>query len=143
MVRAVRRVAVNPALLALLALTGSCLQQDRPFRNAIVLYEGEPYGDLIVLAEHVRQCMHSDKQTLPRVVLAERIFDCYTSAGWKQVYGCTSKDFIVIVAPVAEQSQGELWSHELTHYFGAQAEDDPCGVLTLDGFSLQRPDAGH
>lgn len=107
-----------------------------------VLYEGEPYGDFVILADDVRRCMRSSDRTLPRIVLVEDLFDCYTAAGWKEVLGCTGDGRIYMVAPVVERSEGVLWSHELTHYFGATREDDACGSIGLPGFSLERPDAG-
>jgi hypothetical protein len=107
-----------------------------------VLYDGEPYGDFIVLADAVRHCMQSDDPTLPKMVLVDDLFDCYTELGWKKVLGCTSEDQIYMVESVVAETDGELWSHELTHYFGSEREDDPCGALALRDFSLDRPDAG-
>jgi hypothetical protein len=141
--RGAGNVAAIVIVTGLVVLAASCVKTSMArFKNATILYDGAPYGDLVVLADRVRSCMHSDKQTLPRLILVDRIFDCYTTSGWKQAYGCTGESEVVMVAPVAEQSRGQLWAHELTHYFGAPGEGDPCGTLTLAGFSLQRPDAG-
>jgi hypothetical protein len=146
--RAVNRTA--PALrgaasmiFALLALQ-ACAGDDSiaRFQDAHVLYDGPPFGDLLVLANAVRSCMKTDKQTLPRVILVDQIFECYTTAGWKEVYGCTGDGRVFIVAPIALQSDGQLWSHELTHWYGDSAENDSCGYLALPGFKLDIPDAG-
>lgn len=127
-----------------LALTQACAAEGQPVRldPEHVVYEGEPYGDFIVLADAVRDCMQSGKRTLPRIVLIDTLFECHTAQGWRTVLGCTGEDTIFLVAPVVVDTGGMLWSHELTHYFGAEAEDDPCGALALDGFSLERRDAG-
>jgi hypothetical protein len=131
------------ALTAALAL--ACVGEEGPARidGDHVLYAGEPYGDLVILGDAVRGCMQSAKRTLPRVVLVETLFDCYTVDGWQKVFGCTGEDEIIMVASVLVRSQGSLWSHELTHYFGVSAEDHPCGSLALEDFSLARPDAGR
>lgn len=107
-----------------------------------VIYDGEPYGDLLVLADAVRRCMQSPDTSLPRVILIDSIFECYTTLGWKQVYGCTAEGEIFLDAPVLVQTEGVTWSHELTHYYGTAAEDNPCGGFRLEGFSIARADGG-
>jgi hypothetical protein len=107
-----------------------------------ILYEGEPYGDFVVLGDEVRRCMRSDKQTLPHVVLLDGLFECYTRWGWRWVFGCTGDTEIFLVASVVQDSSGQLWAHELTHYFGNEREDDPCGQIGLENFSLALPDGG-
>jgi hypothetical protein len=137
--------ACTIALALALAALPACAQDESitRFKDAHVLYDGQPYGDLIVLADEVRSCMHSDKTDLPRVTLVDQIFECYTTVGWRQVLGCTGDDRVFLVAPVAEQTEGQLWSHELTHYYGSDTEDDPCAVLALPGFTLECADAGR
>ena len=134
-------------VLALAPLSGSagCDGEAGPARvdPDHVVYEGEAYGDFVVLAQAVRECMQSEVQTLPRIVLVDELFDCYTRRGWQQALGCTGEGESVMVAPVVVQSRGALWSHELTHYFGGKAEGDPCGALALEGFSLEQTDAGR
>lgn len=131
------------ALLAVLA--AGCIAAPSMVRTdpEHVVYEGPPYGDFVLLADVVRRCMGSDKRGLPRIVLIDEQFECYTAAGWKKVLGCTGEDTIYLVAPTVISSHGALWSHELTHYFGAKNEDDPCGGLTLNGFSIAQADAGR
>jgi hypothetical protein len=107
-----------------------------------VLYDGEPYGDFVLLGDAVRNCMGSNKPSLPTVVLIDGLFECYTTLGWRTVFGCTSEDEIYLVASVVRESGGQLWAHELTHYFGNEREDDPCGAIALENFSLALPDAG-
>ena len=108
-----------------------------------VIYEGEAYGDFLILGDAVRDCMESDKPGLPRIVLADAPFICYTTAGWKTVVGCTAEDESFLFAPVLLASEGSLWSHELTHYFGSHTENNACGSLALRDFSLAQPDAGR
>lgn len=132
------------SLAALVALATACTQTDDParFNPETVLYDGEPYGDFLILADAVRRCMQSDKQALPRMILLERNFDCYTTAGWQEVFGCTGDDKIFMAVPHLIETKGALWSHELTHYFGANTEDSPCGFIAIEGFSIDQPDAG-
>lgn len=136
--------SLGAACVMALALTQACVADGEPVRldPELVLYDGAPYGDFIVLADAVRDCMQSDKHTLPRIVLVDGLFECHTSQGWKQVLGCTGDDTIYLVASVVVDTAGMLWSHELTHYFGAEHEDEPCGALAIEGFSLDRRDAG-
>ena len=126
------------------ALAAACAGDEGPARvdPEHVVYAGEPYGDLVILGDAVRDCMQSDEPGLPRVVLADRLFDCYTTAGWKKAYGCTGEGEVFMVAQILVESQGSLWSHELTHFFGDAREDNACGALALEDFSLARPDAG-
>ena len=131
------------AIVGLLTFAGGCGLDERAVRlgDAEVLYQGEPYGDFVVLADAVRDCMQSDQPGLPELVLVDRMVECYTADGWQQVLGCEAVGSVVVVAPVVERSEGALWSHELTHYFGARVEDHPCGTLSLQDFSLEPPDA--
>jgi hypothetical protein len=107
-----------------------------------VLYDGEPYGDFVILGDAVRDCMQSDKNTLPRLILVEGLFECHTTFGWRHVFGCTSDHEIFVVASIVRDTGGQLWAHELTHYFGAEHEDEPCGTIALVDFSLALPDGG-
>ena len=138
------RVVALTLALAALTLAG-CGGEAGPARvdPEHVVYEGEPYGDFLLLAEQVRRCMQSDVRTLPRIVLVDELFDCYTGKGWQQALGCTGEGQSVMVAPVVVQSRGALWSHELAHYFGGHAEGQPCSSLALEGFSLEQTDAGR
>jgi hypothetical protein len=111
--------------------------------NSQVLYDGPPFGDMLPLQDQVRTCMHSDNHELPRVTLVDRIFECYTQFGWKQVYGCTGYGQVIMDAPYAVQSKGALWSHELTHFYGDPNSDNPCGFIGLTDFSISIPDAGR
>lgn len=110
--------------------------------EAEVLYSGAPYGDFLVLADAVRECMDSDVVELPRLLLVDRQVECRTVQGWKWVLGCEGHGEIILVAPVVTDSHGSLWAHELTHYFGAEEEGNRCGSIRLDEFSLVQPDAG-
>jgi hypothetical protein len=129
--------------LVALVLTGGCGPDDRIVRlgEANVMYAGEPYGDFLVLADAVRECMNSDETGLPHLTLVDRQVECRTVDGWQWVLGCAGEREVVLVAPTVTSSEGQLWAHELTHYFGDEDEGNPCGALYLEGFSLQPADA--
>lgn len=131
-------------MVAALALAPACTEEGAYVRLGPerVLYDGEPYGDFVILADAVRQCMESDDPTLPRLILVEDPFECHTTFGWKTVFGCTGEDEIFLVASIVVDTGGMLWAHELTHYFGADHENDPCGALALETFSLALPGDG-
>ena len=141
------RGEINPARLGLgvVALVGAaCGVVETPsarFGADQVWYQGAPYGDFLTLADEVRRCMESDDHSLPRIVLLDGTFDCYTRWGWREVYGCSGGGVVYIDARHLLETHGAVWSHELTHYFGATAEDNPCGTIALDGFAITPVDA--
>lgn len=138
------RPARAALLLAALLFTLSCSSDGIPVQlsGARVLYAGEPYGDFLVLAQQVRACLKSDKPGLPRLMLVDQLFECYTRDGWRWALGCEGAGTIVVVAPVVVESHGGLWSHELAHYYGVQPEGSVCGALELESFSIDLADAG-
>jgi hypothetical protein len=130
------RGAVTAGVLA--TASSGCASEAGPARvePEHVVYDGEAYGDFVVLAEAVRDCKDSEVRTLPRIVLVDELFDCHTTQGWKKALGCTGEGQSVMVADAVVASRGALWSHELVHYLGTKAEGDPCATLSIEGFSL-------
>jgi hypothetical protein len=143
-ISALHAAAHGAALMACVVLGTGCATDEGSVRlgDATVLYEGEPYGDFVALADDVRECMHSDKPGLPRLVLVDSMVECFTENGWQWVLGCEGAGRIYVVAPMVSKSKGALWSHELSHYYGAASESHVCGMLQLENFSLDVQDGG-
>jgi len=133
--------------LTLFCFIISCGDSGLDYAGANVIYSGEPYGDFITLFNEVESCMGFTGTKMPHITLTDTHFKFYDEwcGGLFQ-----PPNSITMIAPTASISrdtnnlidtEGALWSHELTHYLNYQhggdwkKQDSPCGTLRLKGFN--------
>lgn len=110
------------------------------------IYRGPMYDDFIDLYEQVKVCKGYQGFLEPTIVIFEHSFDCTGVAAG----GCYLNGLIGLVGPAYGISgdhnnlidtQGALFSHELTHFFQSlmgqpMNEQDPCGSIKKEGFQI-------
>ena len=97
-----------------------------------VTWQGYPYGDFLIIQQMVKDCMGTDKEGSPYIRLVDNHFDCYGV----DAVGCFDGSVTMWEAKLLS-SKGNLWAHELTHFYGESSQGNHCGnVIMLEGFHL-------
>ena len=133
-----RQLAIGNVILLVLLLAG-CGAPTTDLTGVQVLYSGPAYGDFIEIAASIKQCMHSDIETLPTLTIVSGNFRCNTPGGWvEDAWGCYAWGEVTVSLPRLELTHGQAWAHELTHFYGDLSEGNGCGNFWYSGFDWQR-----